>query len=193
MVLYEFICNATMHIFLIIIIQIGLFKFIISKAESDDINLAIVDALKQSAFYNTIKENLQIYQFPQTCVKSDNNNWTVNLYLIATIAALATLVITISLNAYGQLNINSIFKIIIQNIILFTAIAIVEYIFYLKVISKYQPISINDIKVILLNNINALMDISEEPSQTMPATTATAAKTTAPASTSAPVSAFNNL
>jgi hypothetical protein len=179
MVLYEFILNAAMHIFLIIIIQIGLFKFIISKAETDGINGEIVHALKKSSFYNTIKENLQSYQMPQTCVQSDNNNWTVNLYLIATIAALATLLITISLNAYGQLNINSIFKIIIQNIILFTTIAIVEYIFYMKVISKYQPISINDIKIMILNNINALMTMSEEVSLTMPATT------TAPASTSA--------
>jgi hypothetical protein len=167
MVLYEFILNAAMHIFLIIIIHIVLFKFIIRKAETDGINGEIVHALKKSSFYNTIKENLQIYQFPQTCVKSDNNNWTVNLYLIATIAALATLLITISLNAYGQLNINSIFKIIIQNIILFTAITIIEYTFYLKVISKYHPISINDIKVILLKNINAQMNISEYPQLTI--------------------------
>ena len=81
MVLYEFILNAAMHIFLIIIIQIGLFKFIISKAETDGINGEIVHALKKSSFYNTIKENLQSYQMPQTCVQSDNNNWTVNLYL----------------------------------------------------------------------------------------------------------------
>jgi len=154
--IFNFGTNIYVHMLFLFTILSSLFIFVISKISSDVINHEITNIVNDNItdYYKDLKENdkqnvknmlnmaplellSRYYDQPEKVRETNNNNVFKTLYTLITVFILVfIIIIAISKLLCHKLPIK---EILIENLIIFSGIGVVEFLFFYYIILKFIP------------------------------------------------------
>lgn len=144
----ELFVSIVYHVFYIFLVQGLLYLLYASQLEKDVVNHFIARRLYKAISKNPeVRDLVQVVlpfiRLPQTCINYENNHWKDFLLMFLGVSFL--LLVICSLIVYIIAPETPIALIALWNLGIFAGIAVVEFIFFKKIVIKYSEISLRDI------------------------------------------------